>query len=321
MTANGRLALVGFGWLLVIVTAIGLISRQFDAGLQLFVVLAVLIPYGIALAALALAAHAVARSRWGVAAAAVLLVLTLAMQLPLYLAHGSRPKDAIGFTVLSANLRYGSADAAHLVDVARSEHADALALQELTPQEVQRLRAAGIDRDFPFAQVAAGPGATGVGLWSRRPMSDKQSYGGFTFHQVSAKIAFDPSEPRKTFTLFSTHVVAPWPGPTTLWVHELTKLAVLIGSQSGTTVDAGDFNSTLDVPQFRQLLDRTGYADAARQSGSGLIRTFPTDTAFPPLAGIDHVLAKGATATSVQTVAVPGSDHRGIVVRLLLPTR
>ena len=317
---NGRLALVGFGWLLVVVTTVGLVSRQFDASLQLFVVLAVLIPYGVVLAIIALAAHAVGRSRPGIAIAIVLVVVTVAVQVPLYFTHGSRPKDAIGFTVLSANLRYGNADATHLVDVARSQHVDAVALQELTPEEVRRLHDAGLDRDFPFAQLAAGPDATGVGLWSKRPMSDKQSYGGFTFHQVSAEIAFDPNDPGKTFTMFSTHVVAPWPGPTSLWVHELTKLGVLIGSERGTTVDAGDFNSTLDLPQFRQLLDRTGYADATRQSGAGLIRTFPTDTPLPPLAGIDHVLTKGAVATSVRTIAVPGSDHRGIMVRLLFPT-
>ncbi len=68
---------------------------------------------------------------------------------------------------------------------------------------------------------------------------------------------------------------------------------------------------------FRNLLTN-GFADAAEQSGAGITRTFPADSTLPPLLGIDHVLTYNATATDVQTVRVPGSDHLGLLATLRL---
>jgi endonuclease/exonuclease/phosphatase (EEP) superfamily protein YafD len=35
--------------------------------------------------------------------------------------------------------------------------------------------------------------------------------------------------------------------------------------------------------------------------------------------GIDHVLTNRCTATSAETVALPGSDHRGLVAAVDVP--
>ncbi len=76
---------------------------------------------------------------------------------------------------------------------------------------------------------------------------------------------------------------------------------------------AGDFNATVDHAQFRALLT-DGYHDAAEQCGAGYLASYPADRWLPPLIAIDHLLTKHATATSAATVALPGSDHRGILV-------
>jgi endonuclease/exonuclease/phosphatase family metal-dependent hydrolase len=68
---------------------------------------------------------------------------------------------------------------------------------------------------------------------------------------------------------------------------------------------------------FRNLLTN-GFSDAAAQSGAGITRTFPADSSVPPLLGIDHVLTYNATATDVQTVRVPGSDHLGLLAMIRL---
>jgi endonuclease/exonuclease/phosphatase (EEP) superfamily protein YafD len=81
----------------------------------------------------------------------------------------------------------------------------------------------------------------------------------------------------------------------------------------------GDFNATPDTVQFRTILG-AGFADAADQAGAGSTRTYPADRWYPPLIAIDHVLSRnGPVATDLRTVAIKGSDHRALVVRVAVP--
>jgi endonuclease/exonuclease/phosphatase (EEP) superfamily protein YafD len=94
--------------------------------------------------------------------------------------------------------------------------------------------------------------------------------------------------------------------------------AVLGGLPGRTVLVGGDFNATTDDAQFRGIL-ATGYADAAQQAGAGFTPTWPADRWFPPLIAIDHVLTRGAVARSVDSVRIPGSDHRALVVDVRIP--
>jgi len=82
----------------------------------------------------------------------------------------------------------------------------------------------------------------------------------------------------------------------------------------------GDFNATLDQPEFRDLVDR-GYRDAADATGEGLEPTWPGPERLPlGLIAIDHVLADrrlGVAEYGVDDLA--GSDHRAVHARLVLP--
>src|SRR6516165_4723283 len=93
---------------------------------------------------------------------------TLAVQAPLYLGSHSGRNGAVEFRVLSANLREGKADPDLLVSSA--PQADILSFQELTPDEADRLSAAGLDTAFPYRWLDARDGPYGVGVWSRFPM-------------------------------------------------------------------------------------------------------------------------------------------------------
>jgi endonuclease/exonuclease/phosphatase (EEP) superfamily protein YafD len=68
---------------------------------------------------------------------------------------------------------------------------------------------------------------------------------------------------------------------------------------------------------FRGLL-RNGYRDAAEQSGAGIKPTFPADSWLPPFIAIDHILTRSCTATSLRTIKIPGSDHRGLAATVMI---
>ena len=69
---------------------------------------------------------------------------------------------------------------------------------------------------------------------------------------------------------------------------------------------------------FRNLL-RSGYRDAAEQSGAGIEPTFPANWRLPPFIAIDHILSRSCTATSLRTIKIPGSDHRGLAATVMIP--
>ena len=66
--------------------------------------------------------------------------------------------------------------------------------------------------------------------------------------------------------------------------------------------------------------NNNGVHDAGEQAGSGLRMTWPTDKGLPPLVAIDHVLAdRRVRVASARRVAIPGSDHDGVLAELVLP--
>lgn len=290
------------------------VCRFYNGGSQAFVVLGSLVPLAVITSALGAATLALAGSRAGTALALVCLALIVSTEIAPFRVT---PKTAAStaFTVFTGNMRLGVADAASIVATASRTRADVVALEELTPQAVARLKAAGLDNAYPYSQLAASPGPAGVGLWSDRPISSPRRYGGLVFNAVSVGV-FVGGSLNKSMTVFATHMVAPWPGSTALWQRDLQSLAAILRSTHGPLVDAGDFNATLDHPQFRRLLSVADVKDSAQLAGVARIATFPADSALPPIIGIDHVLSREAPAISVMTVRLPGSDHLGLVARL-----
>ncbi|MDT5184657.1 MAG: hypothetical protein QOI29_2815 [Mycobacterium sp.] len=260
-------------------------------------------------------------SRWILVILSTGLTVTmLVAQLPLYVGSDTATTEDVRLRVISANLRNGQAEAQHLVSLVRDQ-TDVLAVQELTPAEVDRLSAAGIDVTFPYRWLDASGGAEGVGLWSRFPLDATRRIGGYTFAMVSAQIrvpgvSIDP-------TIVVVHLPGPWPQPIDSWRGDISLLPATLKevaerAGAGCAIAAADLNSTMDMRPFRTLLN-DGYRDAAEQSGSGLQPTFPGDSRLPPLITIDHILTRNCTATSLRTMKIPGSDHRGIVATVMIP--
>lgn len=288
-------------------------------------VLAVGSPYVTLAVLAALIAAASCRRKLLSVAAVVVLAAAVGVQASWY--YLGRPLD-VGhhqdIRVLSSNLRYGRADPHFIVDLAERS-ADVITVAELTPEAVSRLHTAGIDKAFPYSDLIPAPEAAGIGIWSRYPLTGLTAprHRGVRIPAVRLKVPGLQNDP----LLASVHVYSPVAGQTNTvpeWRNgmagakaQLTNFAAIAGKAA--VIIGGDYNSTPDMRQFRDLLT-DGYRDAVEQLGAGFAPTFPSDRWYPPLITIDHILARNAAASSIQTIDVPGSDHRALLATIAVPT-
>jgi Metal-dependent hydrolase len=222
--------------------------------------------------------------------------------------------------VMSANLRYGGADPASIVDLAREADVDVLALQELTPEGEQALLDQGLAELLPFRESHPGPRASGSAVYTRWPTSDggvrSASDGGFL--QAYATITLD----RGSVIVESVHPVPP--SSVTRTGEWLVGLNNQVPATAGgpPRILAGDFNATLDHRALRALL-ATGYQDAADAVGAGLTPTWPyygPRSAVTPKVALDHIVVpNGIGVRDFRAVTIPHTDHRAILATLLLP--
>lgn len=254
--------------------------------------------------------------------AALIVVATVAVQANWYfIGRNADIGEHMDVRVLSSNLRKGHVEAPEFIALAR-ENADVITVSELTPGAVQGFSLAGINVAFPYSVLIPGPGAGGIGIWSRFPLTEVPS--AKREKNVAARllvpgVRFPP-------LVASVHVMSPLAADKnsfTGWSAGITALKDELGELSeaaspGSVIVAGDFNSTPDMRQFRDLLTN-GYRDAVEQTGAGFAPTFPSRYGFPPLLTIDHVLTRNAAASSIRTVKVPGSDHRALLATIQVP--
>ncbi|MGY1724051.1 endonuclease/exonuclease/phosphatase family protein [Blastococcus sp. SYSU DS0533] len=277
-------------------------------------------PYAAGTAVLPLAVAVRARSRAAVLlAAGAGAVLAGAVR-----SHRGRPAVAPPpagrrVRIATVSLRRGLVPAEAVVDLVRRHGIDLLAVQELTPQAERRLRAAGLAEALPHAHVVPArpgsePAASGA-VWSRLPLGARTAVPG-GFEQPAVRVPGGPG-PELEVTAVHTRPPATSAAAVRGWTEDL---AALPGPEPGVLrVLAGDFNATLDHAALRAVL-RRGYLDAARAVGRGHLRTWSPLRSPVPRLGLDHVLVDPRLAVAGCTsVPVRGSDHRSVVVDLVLP--
>lgn len=302
----------------LVVAAIALIARYVPGVSLPVVAAAALAPYLMLGAPVAVILFAWLRNWPLVTFAGILTVATAAVQLPWYV--GTKAGAGRNVRVVSANLRYGRAHPAALVELA-VQHADILAVQELTPELADQLAGEGIDRQFPYHALRAREGPAGVGIWSRYPMQRDREFDEFWLGLITARVRVP--DVADEVTVIATHLSAPGHTPLNSWRGDLARLGAILqdiaASAGGPVMLAADLNATPDNLDFRRLL-RGGYDDAARQAGAGLTRTYPSDVRLlPPVFAVDHILTHGCTATSVRTLSIPGTDHRALAAVIAVP--
>ncbi|AQA01860.1 endonuclease [Mycobacterium sp. MS1601] len=237
-----------------------------------------------------------------------------------------RPVDVgqhVEIRVFSSNLRLGRAEAPAFVALVK-EHADVVTVSELTPAAIERFTDAGIGEHFPYSLLAPSGGAGGIGLWSRYPVTAVDSGNPRDYTMAAARVQIPKVQTAPLIA--SLHVTSPvasrrdtvaqWQIGVSAVKAALSAFALTAGS--GAVIVAGDFNSTPDMRQFRDLATN-GYRDAVEQTGAGFAPTFPSRTWHPPLLTIDHILTRNAAASSIRTVYIPGSDHRALLGTISIP--
>ncbi|MET7424919.1 endonuclease/exonuclease/phosphatase family protein [Dactylosporangium sp. NPDC005555] len=233
--------------------------------------------------------------------------------------------------VLTANILYDRGDMTALVERAKIDDVDVLAVQELTAQALKALDAAGIETLLPYRVALPAGRGNGSGLFSRHPLTptnpstaDASAAGPARRHacgmlQAGATVHVPGAGP---VLIESAHPCAPRPRQVTCWAQNLADQP-----HAGGTIPQillGDFNATLDHAPLRRLL-RTGYRDAAAVRGLGLAPTWPfrrwRRQRIVPWVTLDHVLADRRIGIGeVGTRTIPGSDHRGVLAELHIPT-
>lgn len=216
-------------------------------------------------------------------------------------------------TIMSANVYKGRADAEALVALVRQHQPDVLAIQEQNPRFIAELRQAGLFTLLPHHVIGDGGRLADGSLFSR--------------HRLEAFHAELPSEyvagaltlpDGKTLPLICAHPLPPssprYEGP---WIRSLEELPEPSGWMAGGVV-VGDFNATLDHPEFRAVL-ATGWRDAGREQGGGLT---PTWGGYGLLRlTLDHILVPPGTSVQAYRVdRLSGSDHRAITATIMLPS-
>lgn len=225
--------------------------------------------------------------------------------------------DGVPLRVMVQNLEFGSAAPHDVVRAVRTGGVDLLMTVEATAESADALRTAGLTGLLPHEALATAPGPQGVAVWSRYPLSPPEQIPGFSLGVVRSTMA-GPAGP---VTVVAVHPVAPvFDGP--MSVVEADRLRTYLGGLPGPApvVVGGDFNATWDHVRFRRLRE-VGYVDSVSAGRDGWMPTWPANRRYPPLIGIDHILARGVAGVGeTSTVRVDRTDHLGIQATVRLPT-
>ena len=216
--------------------------------------------------------------------------------------------------VMSVDGAQGRASAKDIVQVARIYSADVVVVTGLTSDLAHQLTVDGLNT-LATAQWVMVPhsGMNGTGVWSGpkidnlTPITELSKPGvdgviesglepiGITVVQMDG----DPLRP-------SGH-----------WHADLARLAKRQPATANGFI-VGDLDATPWQPAFRKLT-ASGWRDAADVVGQGLRPTWPSWSPLP-IAPLDHVLVRGGVGvTSADTTNIAGSDHRALIVTLVLP--
>jgi endonuclease/exonuclease/phosphatase family metal-dependent hydrolase len=265
------------------------------------------LPYALVVTVIVGVVLAVAKARWlTVLALALVVVQTLSLA-PRFVADGVDVATAAArLRVATINSHRGQVDPQALVELVREMDVDVLAVEELPPEAIPALDAAGLQELLPFRELQPKQDSS---LYSRLPFTSSGLLNApTTWPQTTGEVVVNG----RAIRLVAVHTYYP-AGDAGLWTQDLKALKSV--AQPNVVV-LGDFNATLDHSPMRDLLS-AGLVDAHAELGHGWAPTWPADTL--PVVQLDHVLhGNGLAATKTSEHTLPGSDHRLVFAELAL---
>jgi endonuclease/exonuclease/phosphatase family metal-dependent hydrolase len=241
----------------------------------------------------------VLRAGWAASVALLLVVVLSLFVLPRVIPDGTDvPAGAPRLRIASVNLFRGQVDATAVVDLVRRWQIQVLAVQELTPEGLARLDAAGLGEVLPY-RVLAAPDSN---LFSALPLSAPAD--GWPKGVATVRVG------DRMVGLLAVHTVYPV-GSVPGWEASFERLRRDLETAPPDLVVFGDFNASLDHAPMRRLMRSAGLTDSHAELGHWA-PTWPVwNRPVPPLVQLDHVLhGPGIAAVELHERYVPGTDHK-----------
>lgn len=238
----------------------------------------------------------------------VLLLCGLLPNVQLNAVYGQSGNENSELVVLSFNALKAGADPEQLAEVIMGTEPQILVLVETSEPLHWQLATLGALDDLGYrSHEAPSGGERDTVIFSTYPLQerisdlDAESTGWYSLPVV------DVQAPGGLVSVAGIHIYPPV-GDGQRWERGLASVIDWSEQQNDNPVIlAGDFNSVRSHPRFRALGDVFVQAD-------GFIPrpTWPAGRSFPPLIGIDHILAKELKVTASSSHAVGGSDHLAV---------
>ncbi len=220
--------------------------------------------------------------------------------------------------ILTANLWNGGADPDRLAALLEHHRVDVAAFQELAPEQAR-----AVARVLPHGRLEPHRAHLGMGIALRHPAEVSR----LPLPCRDARLArlAPPGWPvgERGLEVVNLHIMGfhvwPW-----LRSHRIRRaqlrgvLAYLATSPARPRVVVGDLNATPGMGVHRRLARHLEDAAvvAARRAGRTPAATWGPRPGSPRLLRIDHAFCRGVRTARVEVVAIPGSDHSGVLVEL-----
>ncbi len=256
--------------------------------------------------------------------------------------------------VASYNVFIQVDDVSHVIDLVEADQPDVVLLQEVTGEQVDRLRDRVADH-LPHGWFGDSANFGGVGVLSRHPIEEVRPVSTpERFERPTAVLTLDvpTSDGRQPVQVVPLHLVAACPvcGP---FVERQRYEVASRQREIQAVLDAldpelpaivgGDLNGTR-LSQAHRTLTGSGFRDPHREVGFGLGFTYPADHAPPgrgeragtglsprpatvahlplvsfPVLRLDHILVRDLIPVDARVGDARASDHRPIHARLRVP--
>lgn len=216
--------------------------------------------------------------------------------------------------VMTANVLTSNRDYARFLDCVERENPAVIALTEIDQAWVDALLP--LRDEYPHRYFVPREDNFGVGILSRVPLKDTETESLAGVPSIKTRLVL----PERSIGIQVVHTFPPSNSEAAATRNrQFQMIADSLKDTDGAFILAGDFNTTMWSPHFRNFLAVSGLRNP--RHGLGLLGTWPTDL-DPLLLPIDHCLyTYPLTTWRVHTGQAFGSDHLPLIVDFSLPGR